>query len=282
MRRIPNPHGYRLGWLALGALTEGCFGGRAPEAPHALRIEDVRDAAQVATTSDHACVVRRNGQLDCWGDRTCFAADHHLPAVRAVSLAMDHGCAVTQAGLVVCWGKAVPGRMNGESPEACVMPRELPDIRDAVDVSTSGDHTCVVRRTGHVACFGGSDFGKVGASAQAKGPVELPGIRDATAVVTTPLGACVVTGAGALGCWGAGAVVAWAPKALPGRADPDKDPVTQPRFLRGITDVVAFQNGCILHRTGRVECWSTEEKSLLDDEAVAARVQVRGVGDGVE
>jgi hypothetical protein len=32
---------------------------------------------------------------------------------------------------------------------------------------------------------------------------------------------------------------------------------------------------------GRSECWSTEERSLLDDEAVARRVEVPGLSDGV-
>ena len=277
----PDAPTLRLAAVLAFVASAKCTPGRAPPAAQATRIEDVHDAVGIEVSGGHACVLRRGGNLECFGDRACLDAGARVGRVRAMSLALDHACAVTNAGIPVCWGKAVPGLGSALDAASCMAPQPIAPIRDAVSISTSADHTCVLRQTGQVVCVGESDFGKLGAPTRNHGPVVVPGIADAEEIVTTPFGACVVTRAGALGCWGAGAVVAWEPRAASGPTRRPVEAELMPRFLAGVDDVVAYGRGCVLRRTGHVECWSTEERSLLDDDAVARRVEVRGLSDGV-
>lgn len=101
---------------------------------------------RVAVGQQHACGIRDDGRLACWG--TAGAVANGPPAGRftAVDAGYDHSCAIrADEETVVCWG-------DNDSDES-VVPPELTNIR-AVQVVTGRDVSCLRTASGWVRCWG--------------------------------------------------------------------------------------------------------------------------------
>jgi hypothetical protein len=125
---------------------------------------------QLSAKGQHACAVRTNGELACWGagkrddvaDANCPLAQHYgqsdPPTGQFVQVAVgdNHGCALRVDGTVVCWGA-------GSDPDA---PAEYPHGRQAVapegefdELSADVTRTCGLRRSGGIQCWGSASGG---------------------------------------------------------------------------------------------------------------------------
>lgn len=80
---------------------------------------------QVAVGRFHACALRRNGELLCWGgnafgqlgdgtrvNRPAPAVVGGLGPVARVAAGSKHTCVVTVAGAVLCWGSNADGQLG--------------------------------------------------------------------------------------------------------------------------------------------------------------------------
>lgn len=138
---------------------------------------------------DHACALRTNGDLDCWGLRAAFEDDPTSPdsAFRAgpfaaVSLGIRLGCGGTQAGTWRCWAFN-PG-----------WDRYMPASLDDVTSFSAWDGACAVI-DGSAVCWGAelNEFDK-------DGNPDFSSVSDVTQVALGHGGACVVDQTGGLWC----------------------------------------------------------------------------------
>ena len=106
-----------VGQLGDGSSTAGHYDARP--------VPGIADAMKLANGANHACVVRRNGQVACWGANTY-------------------------------------GQIGDGTTTNAATPRTVAGINDAIDVSTSMTTTCVVRSSGRVSCWGRNDFQQLG------------------------------------------------------------------------------------------------------------------------
>lgn len=95
----------------------------------------------------------------------------------AIWVGYDHACAVRRTGDVVCWGSAGAGQVgSGSVPADASIPRPTPVVgmTGALDVSTGGDHSCATTRTGAVQCWGNNVFGQLGDGTKQRAYAAVP------------------------------------------------------------------------------------------------------------
>jgi alpha-tubulin suppressor-like RCC1 family protein len=77
----------------------------------------------------------------------------------------EHACAVRRSGQVACWGAAGDGQVgSGSVPDDASIPKPTTVIglSGALAVSTGGNHSCATTATGAVLCWGSNALGQLG------------------------------------------------------------------------------------------------------------------------
>jgi alpha-tubulin suppressor-like RCC1 family protein len=221
----------------------------------------VRGATALSVGANHACALRLDGEVWCWGgsDAPAFpgGADRAkkvtgLPAVASLDAGRFSTCAVDRAGEVWCWGP--PPHEDARVPaELSLVPRSM-GIRDADAVSVTGGYACARLRGGTVTCFGKNRFSLLAPDPEDQRPLlgahdlGLTHVKQIRAAANL---ACDVGDDGRVSCWGFPFAVT-----LGGRPSTR----TVPRgAIEGLTDVVDLALGeghaCALRRDRRVLCW---------------------------
>ncbi len=161
----------------------------------AVHLVGGNQVTQIVTGSSHTCVLRKNGDVQCWGwnkygqlgyGDTILRGTHpthmgsDLPkvdlgtGVKAVELAAgdNQTCARLLDGRVKCWGANESGQLGlGDTNDRGDEPGEMGDALPAVDLgpgnplaqlSRGGTHVCVLREGGEVKCWGDNEYGQLG------------------------------------------------------------------------------------------------------------------------
>ena len=120
-----------------------------------------------------ACARAGGGPIRCWGaqlpDTTCGdALGEGCPSAPepVVVRGLDHYPHFSAGSALCAWDTGAPecrvANVAPIGPAPTRMPRELADLRDVVDLSTSDSSSCAVHRSGHVTCWGYNQYGQVG------------------------------------------------------------------------------------------------------------------------
>ena len=152
----------------------------------------VRSVERLSVGEEHACVVRFDGKVSCWGNNghgqlgnnsTTHAnypvtvrdetggAGTSLENIVQVSAGYGHTCALNTEGKVLCWGSGTYGRM-GDNGYAYNYKRLYPGfvkginnsgtLGEVVQLSAGLYHTCAVASNGMLSCWGANDKGQLG------------------------------------------------------------------------------------------------------------------------
>lgn len=146
-------------------------------------IPGVDRVAELAVGGAHACVLRDDGAILCWGQNSVGAVGRaiarHSPGgsvaefvprrveglgrAIAVAAGTHHSCAAFDDGTVRCWGIGSYGELGrGSVTPATGDSAPVVGIDDAIDVDAHGNSTCVLRADGTVWCFGRHTEGQLG------------------------------------------------------------------------------------------------------------------------
>ncbi|WP_306216031.1 RCC1 domain-containing protein [Actinoplanes sp. RD1] len=167
--------------------------------------------ATVSVGFQHACAVRTDRSLWCWGDggggrlgvgSTASSSTPRQVADAtwlAVGLGTDHSCAVRDPGTLWCWGTGAGGRLGTGTTADRTTPAQVGTATSWVTVSGGSSHTCGTRAFGTVWCWGVNSSGQLGLGsgvAQQLTPAQVTGVlgrpvasgpvANAAAVLTTP------------------------------------------------------------------------------------------------
>ncbi|AKT39591.1 RCC1 domain-containing protein [Chondromyces crocatus] len=179
------------------ALASGCADDTEPA------VDAAGTATDLSLGAHHACVIRSDGQVKCWGhalhnqlglsdgknrgDLPGGMGDA-LPSVQlgsgrhatAISASSSHTCAVLDDGQLKCWGTGFEGQLGlGSMHHTGITPEEMGDALPAVDlgrgaltvaVSAAREHTCALLDSGSVKCWGELLFGRLGLGMTYGGP----------------------------------------------------------------------------------------------------------------
>ncbi|MDH5671427.1 MAG: DUF4215 domain-containing protein [Myxococcales bacterium] len=151
-------------------------GGGSPAQPSAAT-----SFASLAVSSQHACGVRRDGGVECWGG-SLPAPPADLGSVRQVVTGADFACVLGVDGEIRCWGGAADAL-------GLVMPPEGPFAGVAAAATT----ICGVREGGWVTCWRSTG-----------GAALMPGGMNYVDIVLSDDHGCGITSDEMANCWGEG------------------------------------------------------------------------------
>ena len=128
-----------------------------------------------------------------------------LPDVVDVAFGLRHACAVRADGSVACWGEGRSGELGYDVSESAV-PVPMRDVDDAVQVVAGWSFTCVLHESGEVSCLGSRNASIAGPEHEgvAREPVRIAGLSDVAQLAAGSRFVCARTNAGRVLCWGDG------------------------------------------------------------------------------
>ena len=173
----------------------------------------------VTLGATHACGVRSNGSLWCWGgnengqlgDGTF--SDRQSPAI--VGTASDwasvdggggHTCGTTAPGALWCWGENGWGQLGtGGSDPSRPLPVRIGAATTWDSVSAGSAHTCGVGNNGTLWCWGYNEDGQLGdgSTSARRAPTQVGAGASWDTVAAGQDHTCGVQTGGTLWCWGA-------------------------------------------------------------------------------
>lgn len=234
-----------------------CWGGdlgRAAVTPPWLAdAVDVR-----AYADGNVCTLSRTSEVACAAAVRSVAAMTKVAGISdavAVGSGGRHACALRANGDVLCWGR---WDSLGKSPHGVVdrgVPTEVPGLEDADQIDAAFGHTCVLRKSGEVSCWGSVPSLKPPTAPPS--PVSAPQVvaglgNDVATLALSPLvggTACVARKDGSVACWGAVPPGAgFEPKA-------SYDGITRVAGVSGVTQLSLSFDGCAAQRGGGALCW---------------------------
>ena len=216
------------------------FPGRCDAEPRVVTgLDQVR---QLALGHSHACALRRDGSVWCWGsnwqgqvgvgkdarvtaacrdDVACARTPLLVPGIRARSIAAGGAtsCAVLESGQVACWGDAgfaqiakATDRCTVSNLPCALTPVPIDGVAGVSQVAVGVWHVCALQRDGRVLCWGGNKHGQVGVSRKSSARcfhdyscVHEPATVPgvrARQVVTGAFHSCALEADGHVKCWG--------------------------------------------------------------------------------
>ncbi|MBL8605075.1 MAG: hypothetical protein JNK72_24310 [Myxococcales bacterium] len=255
--------------------------GRATPAasPTALRVDEVRDAVEVAVDGNFTCARLSSGRVRCWGENNAgqlgaglavgsgmrFAPSDVEGITDALSVRAGSGfaCAVRAGGRVSCWGSNGARQLADGAAETVMhsaVPRELPSLQNVTSLALAG-HGCAVTSVNTVFCWGRNVAGEAGVSqSPLSAAVQVPGVSGVVKAAAGVGYTLAVLSDGTVWCWGENGAGQCGnrmrgasripPGAVPGLSD--------------IVDVTAgVQSACAVNRTGQVYCWGSGSRGEL-------------------
>ncbi len=130
----------------------------------------------------HACGIRGDGTLVCWGRNDHGQATPPTGTFRQVSAGRFHTCGIRSNGRLTCWGEDLHGKLS----PPCGLYHQL---------SAGDQHTCAVTSDGNLACWGLDDDGQVS---------QIPTVINIYKQVTSGhYHSCALKTDGSILCWGA-------------------------------------------------------------------------------
>lgn len=182
------------GELGDGTTGDECGKARCRVTP--VTVKGLERAVDLSASTSHACAVRDDGAVLCWGmelggtpaggkkgvpcgtdkDAICHLSATPMAKIEGavqVACTWPGACARLKDGTVSCWGRVTMKDMLKHGPSTKV--ESVPGIRDAVDLRAGNEHVCALTREGKVMCWGDNETGALGDKAPlvARGPVTL-------------------------------------------------------------------------------------------------------------
>lgn len=252
----------------------------------------------VSAGDDHACALRTDGSVRCWGrngqgqlgdgsstDRFPPVPVAGLGGVAQVGAGGSHSCARTDAGGVQCWGNNGSGQLGDNEPWFRSTPIAVPGLDSGVTaLSTGAFHNCAVAAGGAVKCWGANASGQLGdgSTIMRPLPVTVAGLGSGALAITAGTDhSCAVVAGGAARCWGANA----AGQLGNGGFQDQLVPVQVHSLTSGVTQLSAGErHTCARTSAGGARCWGNNVDSQLGDGSLAtqtAPVNVSGLASGV-
>lgn len=138
-------------------------------------------------------------------EELAVAAVPGLDRVVDVEVGPHHACAIRADGSLHCWGADQCGQSSARPPGAdASAPVTVAGLSDIVAVALGNGHTCALRSDRSVWCWGcGAGVRGDGAAGSVRDPRPIEGLL-ADAIASGPGHVCAATTDGGATCWGAG------------------------------------------------------------------------------
>lgn len=259
--------------------TQTETGGAAP-VTKPLKVGTSAAWKQVAVGWSHACGVRTDGQLYCWGQNlrgqlglgTTGAAKPTPQRVGTGSTWTSvvsggwHSCAIRTDGTAWCWGDNALGGLGIGTTTTQPSPAQVGAATDWRSLSASFGGTCGIRGSGDLYCWGKNRSGEVGdaTTTDRTAPVKVSG-SGWLAVAAGDGSTCALDATGRPWCWGDNRYQQASTGAVSRAATPARRGTAT-----GLTAIAAgWLHYCAVGSD--VSCWGSNEVGQLGTAAVTAK-----------
>ena len=283
MDRQRAGHSIEVRWLIGAVLFFGC--GARTELGVPTSTHDGNDGGtpvpqqlanytQIACGEHHACALRDDGAVFCWGlDTSGQTGATPSPAsapvqvglaspASAIGLGAYHSCAVV-SGRVYCWGDDLVGQVVGGGTSG---PTPMyTGVNGATGISGGYSHTCVSLTNGGIACWGQNGEGQLG-----NGTTDFLGVPTGALVaqvtaISRSAGAsdhtCALVAGGGVRCWGSNVEGEIGNGSLAPVAS-----IPQLVLQAGAVDVAVVNfTTCAVMVDGTLRCWGEGAQGQLGD-----------------
>lgn len=233
------------------------------------------DAVGVGVGERHACAIRTDRTVVCWGLNTFGGlgdgsldnspspvGTSGLVQANVVAGGGTHTCAIVGGGTVRCWGDNARGQCDNDTESTVRSPHTVIGISDAVSLGLGTQHTCVARASGSVECWGANDAGQLGRGTTTFGrnfrrPVN--GLTQAIAVAAGQSHTCAVSRDGSVSCWGANG----SSQLGDGTVMERNAPVLVAEVENAVGITAGDRHTCALLDDGTVTCWGNNSAGQL-------------------
>jgi alpha-tubulin suppressor-like RCC1 family protein len=210
-----------------------------------------------------------------------------LKEVAAIAVGDEHACALRRDGAVRCWGSNDFGQLGDGTNAERDLPVAPAGLREKVVQIAAGDyHTCALLDDGSARCWGNNEEGQLGTGgidrpkgpggpaimgmAAPEGPALVHSLGVVTAIESRDDLTCALDTRGLVACWGIpigyGAMVEHAARRGKSR----------PTAVRGLREATALTLGrshsCALLRDKTAVCWGDNDAGQLGDGTTTARL----------
>jgi alpha-tubulin suppressor-like RCC1 family protein len=183
------------------------------------------DPVDVSVGLAHACLLRRDGSVYCWGDNSFGQLGTKGPLTksqpelvplpdRAVKVVAGggygaqssaaHTCAILVGGALYCWGSGESGQLGTGDLASRPEPMPVGAAGIVKQVALGAAHTCALNESNEVLCWGADTNGQVGDAGLPAPAIPNPAlaVKNAKQVAAGDRHTCAVDNAGFLFCWG--------------------------------------------------------------------------------
>jgi len=234
-----------------------------------IRVHDVTSALGISAGESHACVLKKDRNVYCWGQNQFFQLGNSgskretipvkvegLSAVTQISSGLHHTCALTETQFVYCWGGNQFGQLGrgvisiqGQKPSIVL------GLKNVESLQLGYNSSCALIKNEGFSCWGWNINGELGTTD--KFNLSLPEkislssiVESATALVAVSIGkskAC-----GLLNASKANAILCWGNKVL-----------TDEIKIGALSVSLGSNHGCLIQTTGSVACWGLNYNGQL-------------------
>jgi hypothetical protein len=210
------------------------------------------------------------------------------PTLAQIATGTAHACVVKTNGQVLCWGAGTRGELGGESLAETTTPLPVAALGHVVAAGTAGSisagdhHTCVVSASaGNVLCWGDNQRGQLGNGTNEAARVSAVALSGVTALAAAGDATCARTGTKAdavFYCWGTDGLFHGL---NPVQVNPDSTlPALVALQLPAVSDLQALRQvaglesvsftqianhadrGCGITRDDHIKCWEGQRASV--------------------
>lgn len=245
------------------------------------------DVVQVAAGKDHACAIKSDRTLWCWGRNASLQLGRDtLPggvseaplqitfpgssnSFDSITAGATHSCA-NVGGATSCWGGGVDGQLaNGVLANSALPVSLTSALPSSSRLGADSSTTCYVNAFLQVNCSGIGSAGQLGngSTLDSGRGVVATGITPAISVAGGMGHSCGVMANGTAKCWGA--------NSLGQLGDGTTTQRLQGVTVSGLSNLVNIQVGvahsCALNGDGQVRCWGRNDLGQLGDGSLTNR-----------
>jgi alpha-tubulin suppressor-like RCC1 family protein len=180
-----------------------------PEAPPAC-------SKAVAAGDSHACAVRNDGTVWCWGrndfgqlgdgtvtDRLTPVQVQMITGAIAVAAGGVSSCALLKSGDAWCWGHNDVGQLGDGTNTDSKQPVQVKNVSGATKLAVGAEHACALLADGSMPCWGSNDHGELGDGTHTNRSMAMPvNVPTAISIAAGDDFTCAVDSMGTVRCWG--------------------------------------------------------------------------------